>query len=42
MSNYGEKHFEVPVFEYFPWYSYPDSLTDQPILSRYYTEDFFF
>ena len=37
MSNYGEKHFEVPVFEYFPWYSYPDSLTDQPILSRYYT-----
>jgi len=37
MSNYGEKHFGVSVFEYFPWYSYPDSLTEQPKLSRYYT-----
>ena len=37
MSNYGELHFGVPVFEYFPWYSYPNSISEQPELSRFYT-----
>ena len=36
MSNYGELHFGVPVFEYFPWYSYPDSINEQPQVSRFY------
>jgi len=36
MSNYGELHFRVPVFEYFPWYSYPNSISEQPELSRFY------
>lgn len=36
MSNYGELHFGVPVFEYFPWYSYPNSINEQPEVSRFY------
>lgn len=36
MSNYGELHFGVSVFEYFPWYSYPNSISEQPELSRFY------
>ncbi len=35
-SNYGDKHFGVPVFDYFPWYQYPNSILEQPKLSRYY------
>lgn len=36
MSNYGDLHFGVPVFEYFPWYSYPYSISESPKLSRFY------
>jgi len=28
--NYGNLHFDIPIFEYFPWYKYPASLNRKP------------
>ena len=32
--NYNDKHFGVPVFEYFPWYKYPKSITELPEINE--------
>ena len=33
-TNYGDKHFGIPIFEYFPWYSYSESLNNKPTLKK--------